>query len=189
MNSSSFVVPRPKIYHFIPWNSNKSIGKSYNEMMSLIGSNDWACFLDGDAVHTSSFFGFRIEEVVEKNQQYSMFTCYTNRVACKYQVAPNSSWVNNDQSYHRQLGEKLWDLNKTNVIDITNNSELSGVLIVLKKSMWEKVGGFKEDKMLSIDNDMHRKVRDFKGRVGLMTGLYVQHWYRGGDINNKKHLL
>lgn len=184
-----FVVPNSKVYHFIPWNSQKNIGKSYNDMMSLVGPNDWVCFLDGDAVHTTHHFGFKIEEVIKYNPTYSMFTCYTNRVACKYQVAPNVNWGNNDQSYHRTVGENLWNSNKTDVIDITNNPELSGVLILLKKSAWEKVGGFKENKMLTVDNDMHVKIRNAGLRVGLMKGIYVQHWYRGGDINNKKHLL
>jgi GT2 family glycosyltransferase len=67
--------------------------------------------------------------------------------------------------------------------------ELSGVLIVIKKSIWEKVGGFKEDKMLTIDNDIHRKIRISGGLVGLMKGIYVQHWYRGGIKENRQHLL
>ena len=85
-----------KVYHLIPWDSTKNIGKSYNQMMSLIDDNDWACFLDGDAVHTSPYFGKRIEDVINSNPTYSFFTCYTNRVACKYQVAPGSDWNSND---------------------------------------------------------------------------------------------
>ena len=189
MSKNTFIVPKFKIYHFIPWNSDKNIGKSYNEIMSIIGSNDWVCFLDGDAVHTTHFFGSRIEEVIQNNPSYSMFTCYTNRVGCKYQIAPNVHWGNNDQSYHRTIGENLWNTNKTSVMDITKNGELSGVLILIKKSMWEKVGGFKEEKMLTIDNDMHKRVRNAGGKVGLMKGIYVQHWYRGGDMANKKHLV
>ena len=52
----------PKIYHFIPWNSDKKIGVSYNQSMKMISDVDWACFIDGDAVHTTSYFGKRIEE-------------------------------------------------------------------------------------------------------------------------------
>lgn len=189
MEEIKFYTPKSKIYHFIPWNSDKNIGKSYNEMMSLIDDNDWGCFLDGDAVHTTHFFGRYIEEVVKSNPEYSLFTCYTNRVNCPWQIAPNVSWGSNDNSYHRTIGSDLWEKNKTKVIDITNYSPLSGVMILINKRSWEMVGGFKEDKMLSVDNDIHIKFRNAGLKVGLMSGIYLHHWYRGGDKNNKKHLV
>jgi len=188
MDENTFLIPNPKVYHFIPWNSDKNIGKSYNEMMHLIDSNDWGCFIDGDAVHTTHYFGSRIEQTIKKNPEYSLFTCYTNRIGCKYQIAPNTNWIINDQAYHREIGEKLWSENGTLVLDITKNSPMSGVMILLKKSMWERVGGFKEEKMLSVDNDIHMKVKNANGKVGLMKGIYLQHWYRGGNIGDIKHL-
>ena len=188
MTKIAFVIPKYKIFHSIPWNSNKNIGKSYNETMNLVGTNDWICFLDGDAVHTTSFFGIRIEETVAKNPQYSLFTCYTNRIGCQYQIAPNVDKNTNDQEYHRNFGENMWNKFNTEVMDVTKQSPMSGVLLLVKKSSWESVGGFKEEKMLSVDNDIHIKFTKHGFKSGLMKGIYVQHWYRGGDINNKKHL-
>jgi GT2 family glycosyltransferase len=189
MSNVLFSVPKFKIFHSIPWNSEKNIGKSYNEMMSLVGSDDWVCFLDGDAVHTTPFFGVRIEEVVKKNGDYSLFTCYTNRIGCPYQIAPNVDQKNNDQQYHRNFGEKMWNNFGAEVIDVTKQSPMSGVLLLVKKSSWESVGGFKEEKMLSVDNDIHIKFTNNGFKSGLMKGIYVQHWYRGGNVNDKKHLL
>lgn len=188
MSNSVFIVPKFKVYHCIPWNSEKLIGKSYNQFMNLISGNDWCCFLDGDAVHTSSFFGKRIESVIENNPDYSLLTCYTNRIGCPYQIAPNVDKKTNDQSYHRNFGENLWNSFGTQVVDITKNQLLSGVLILIKKSMWEEVGGFKESGMLTVDNDIHEKFKKNNLKVGLMKGIYVQHWYRGGNINDTKHL-
>lgn len=182
-------IPKFKVIHFIPWNTDKNIGKSYNQCMTMVGSKDWGCFVDGDAIHTTTYFGSRIENVIESNPTYSLFTCYTNRIGCPYQIAPGSDWNSNDMGYHRTLGENLWNKFNTQVIDITNNGEMSGVLILIKKSIWEQVGGFKEEKMLTVDNDIHRKVRSIGGKVGLMKGIYLQHWYRGGNINDKRHLL
>lgn len=189
MSNNTFIVPKYKIYHVIPWDSGKNIGRSYNQTMSLIKSDDWVCFLDGDAVHTTHFFGSRIESVIDNNPSFSLLTCYTNRIGCPWQIAPNVNGLSNDQKYHREFGEKIWEINKTNVIDVTNNSPLSGVMILIKKSSWEKVGGFKEEKMLSIDNDIHYKFKNAGLKVGLMTGIYVQHWYRGGNQQDRKHLL
>jgi len=189
MIENQFYIPKSKVFHFIPWNSNKNIGKSYNEMMSLIDDDDWACFLDGDAVHTTSFFGKRIEDVIESNPEYTLFTSYTNRIGQPYQLAPKINQETNDQRYHREVGDVLWNQNKTKVIDITNNQPLSGVVILIKKSSWVKVGGFKEDKMLGVDNDIHYKFQRQKMKIGLMSGIYVQHWYRGGNKKDISHLI
>lgn len=189
MSNNTFIIPKFRIFHVIPWNSEKNIGKSYNETMSIVKSNDWVCFIDGDAVHTSHFFGSRIEEVVNTNPSYSLFTCYTNRIGCDYQIAPGVDSKSNDQEYHRNFGEHLWKLNGTKVIDITNKSPMSGVLLLIKKSSWEKVGGFKEEKMLTVDNDIHIKFTKAGFKSALMKGIYVQHWYRGENPNNKSHLL
>jgi len=189
MEKKTFTVPKPRVFHVIPWNSEKKIGKSYNEIMNLIDDNDWCCFLDGDAVHTTPFFGKYIEEVIQSNPEYSLLTCYTNRIGCFYQLAPNVNKSSNDQKYHREFGEKLWNTNKTNVLDITDKTLLSGVIILIKKSSWERVGGFKEIGMLGVDNDIHLRFKNAGLKVGLMRGIYVQHWYRGGNMNDKKHLL
>lgn len=184
-----YIKPKPKIFHVIPWNSNKNIGVSYNETMNLIGSEDWVCFLDGDAVHTSPFFGKRIEECINNNPEYSLLTCYTNRIGFPPQIAPGVNQKTNDQKYHRDFGENMWNKYGTSVLDVTDYKYISGVLLLLCKDIWEKVGGFKENGMLSVDNNIHMKVRNFGGKVGLMKGIYVQHWYRGGNQSDKSHLL
>jgi hypothetical protein len=178
-----------RVFHSIPWNSSKNIGVYYNSFMKLLEKDDWACFLDGDAIHTTTYFGRNIEDTILDNPKFSLFTCYTNRIGCRYQIAPNVDQKNNDQAYHREFGEKIWNANKTKVLDITNSGLLSGVLILIKKEFWCKVGGFKDGGMLGVDNDIHKKVRDAKLAVGLMSGVYVQHWYRGGNAKYKDHLI
>ena len=184
-----FTIPKFTIHNYIPWDSNKNIGVSYNKILNLVDEDDWVCFLDGDAVHTSPFFGVRLEEVIVNNSDYSMFTCVTNRIGCPYQIAQGVNQISDDQKYHREFGEKIWNSYKTQVVDITKLQLLSGVLILIQKKAWSKVGGFKETGMLGVDNDIHTKFKNFGFKVGLMKGIYVQHWYRGGNINNKKHLL
>lgn len=34
-----------KIFHSIPWNSEKNIGVYYNDFMSLLDKDDWLVFL------------------------------------------------------------------------------------------------------------------------------------------------
>ena len=184
----NFTIPKFSVHHYIPWDSNKNIGVSYNKILNLVDDDDWVCFLDGDAVHTSSFFGKRIEDVIVNNSNFSMFTCVTNRIGCPYQIAQGVNQLTDDQRYHRDFGENTWNAHKTIVLDITNLQLLSGVLILINKKAWQKVGGFKETGMLGVDNDIHVKFKNAGLRVGLMKGIYVQHWYRGGNIKNINHL-
>lgn len=188
MSNQIFKKPKSKIFHIIPWDSNKNIGDSYNNSMSNVGSKDWVCFLDGDAVHTTTFFGKYIEDVINDNPEYDLFTCYTNRIGFPPQIAPGVDKKTNDQKYHRDFGTQMWEKYGTNVKDVTKLNFISGVILLIRKDTWEKVGGFKSSKMLGVDNDIHMKVRKYGGKVGLMEGIYVQHWYRGGDKNYTKHL-
>jgi GT2 family glycosyltransferase len=189
MIEKNFVKPKHTVYHVIPWNSDKLIGKSYNQTMSLINDDDWVCFLDGDAVHTSPFFGKRIEDVIDNNPDYFLFTSYTNRIGNMYQIPTNVDKKNNDQGYHRQIGDELWEKFGTTALDVTSYTPLSGVIILIKKKYWSLVGGFSEVGMLGVDNDIHIKFKNNGYKVGLMRGIYVQYWYRGGNASDKSHLL
>ncbi len=185
----NIIVPSFNVQYSIPWNSKtNSIGKYLNRLMLNIDNNDWMCFIDGDAIHTTTWFGKRIEETIKYNSEYDIFTCYTNRSICPNQVAPGSNWIDNDMLNHRELGESLWNLNKTKVIDITQGHNISGFLILIKKETWSKVNGYNESKMLGIDWDMHERIRENGLKLGVMTGVYVYHWYRNGDRYNSQHL-
>ena len=54
-------------------------------------------------------------------------------------------------------------------------------------------GGFNEKGMLGIDNEFYFKALSQNKLIYRMDGVYVYHWYRGGDfsrsIESKKHLL
>jgi hypothetical protein len=44
MTENTFIKPKGRVFHMIPWNSDKNIGKSYNESMSMVKTNDWIVF-------------------------------------------------------------------------------------------------------------------------------------------------
>jgi hypothetical protein len=73
------------IYYLIPYNTDKNIGIYYNEAMELLpNDNDWMVFVDGDTIFTTADYGSLIKDVIQDNPDYDMFTCYTNRVGCKW---------------------------------------------------------------------------------------------------------
>ena len=181
------------IYYSSPYTTDKNIGKFYNQFLEILPSNeDWACFIDGDTLFTTYDYGYLIEKVVAENPSVDCFTAYTNRVACEWQIAPNVDKETDDIKYHRKFGEDLKSSYRTSVMDVTDkprNSVLSGFFILLKKQSWIDIGRFKETGMLGVDNDLHWKLQDCGKKLMLMQGLYLYHWYRGGDRSYKKHLI
>lgn len=180
------------IHYIIPWNSEKNIGKSYNSSMELVSDEDYICFIDADACFTTHFFGKQLEDIVEKYPESGFFTCYTNRVGCPWQIYGDSK--SNDISYHREVGKNLYDNfydSVTQIVDPVN--ALSGVLILISKKLWMDIGGFEEKGMLGIDNEFYFKAISQNKIIYRMDGVYVYHWYRGGDfsrsIESKRHLL
>jgi GT2 family glycosyltransferase len=181
------------IYYSVPYSTDKNLGKYYNDFMKLLpNEDDYACFVDGDTIFTTANYGHIIEQVVKENPEVGCFTCYTNRIGCKWQILPGVDTDTNDIKYHRDLGRNIQTIFGTICEDVTNVKKgevMSGLLILLKKSTWIKIGGFKEDGMLGIDNDLHWKLQKYNEKIYIMKGIYLYHWYRWPNPKNKDHLL
>lgn len=179
------------IRYVIPWDSDKNIGKCYNRECALLeDDNDFVCFVDGDTRFTTPNYGKQIEDIVAKYPECGLFTAMTNRIGCLWQRI--GEWDNDSDKYHTEFGNlvmrNFYD-QVQDVSDVPRGEVMGGVMILIRKSTWKKLGGFKETGMLGIDNDIHWKAMDKKEKVYLMKGVYLYHWYRGGDMNNKQHLL
>jgi hypothetical protein len=65
--------------------------------------------------------------------------------------------------------------------------------MLISKKVWSDIGGFKEDDMLGVDNEFYFKALSQNKIIYRMNGVYLYHWYRGGDMSrnlqSKKHLL
>lgn len=179
------------IYYFTPYSLEKDLGKCYNDMMELLpNDDDYACFTDGDAMFTSHDFGHQIQRYTEVYPDCPLFTAMTNRVGTDYQCVKDA-WDENNISYHWKFGTALRKSpTKTAIEDITLSTPISGVLILIRKKEWKEVGGFQSGKgMLGIDNSIHYKMRDAGYPIYLMKGVYILHYYRDGQQQNKQHLL
>jgi len=186
-----------KIFYTTPYDVNKNIGRYYNEFMSMLPSDeDFACFVDGDTIFTTPDYGHAIHEVISSYPKVGCFTCYTNRVGFSAQIAPGVDIESNDIAYHRKFGRKVFDTYGTQCKDITlikspvnKQIYMSGVMIVLQKKVWKKIGGFHEDKILGIDNYLHKAIMNADERIYLMQGIYIYHWYRWPNSKDKSHLI
>lgn len=175
------------IDYIIPWRTDKNLGKAYNEALKFT-KKKWVCFLDRDAMFTTAFYGKQIEEIVTKYPKIGLFTCHTNRVNCRWQIPVGIDKETNDMAYHFKNGAEIEEQNYGLVEDKTTGAPMSGVMMVVNKEVWSRVGGFREDKMLGIDNDFHMKLRRQLGKLYLMKGVYVYHWYRNNNKQSNQHL-
>ena len=189
------------IYTFIayaPKEHDKDVAWICNHYMSLLpNDDDWACFIDHDAVFTTKTWYHQLNDIIKKNPEYSCFTGMTNMVYASWQI-PKGLENNHDIIYHRGIGAKLEEENYGQVIDVTDCSEslllpqpvapprnrapLSDVVLLYKKSAWKEVPFrrfYKQENMImyGVDNMLHLDLKKKGHKVGLMTGIYLYHWH------------
>jgi GT2 family glycosyltransferase len=178
-----------RVHYPHPWSRGKNIGEYYNYFMKMLPDGDWACFVDGDAMFTTTFYGNQIEDIIDKYPECELFTARANRIGCIWQRY--GSWASNDMEEHRKVGKELFDTEYDHILDVSDVPRLKvlgGVLILISKACWKRLGGFVEQGMLGVDNDIHWKAMDAGEKVYMMTGVYLFHWYRGGKMHDKSHL-
>ena len=179
------------IYYTVPYDSNKNIGEYYNNFVDIVpNDNDYICFIDADTIFTIPNYGHVIESAIKSYPDVDCFTCYTNRVNCKWQVPDGCDISTDDYKYHRNFGEKLFENYGSECIDMTKSQLFSGMFFIIKKSSWIKIGGAISKGMLGIDNNIQQKLINNGMKLYLIKGLYVFHWHRGScNNNNINHLI
>lgn len=197
------------IYTHIPYapsDKKLDLGWAYNNFMERIGIDDWACFLDHDAMFTTRDWYVQLESIVKQNGDSGCFTAMTNRVGNPMQLPDydfenwgkaadrktfhleklSSEYSNHDIKLHRTIGKQLFEKHGLQVSNLSLEFPMSGVLILVSKRTWKKVrfaNGF-----LGVDNQFHTDCVLQGLPVYLMNGVYVYHWYRGdNDISHLGH--
>lgn len=170
------------IHTYIPYapsSIDKNIGAVYNQFMAMISDEDWACFLDHDAMFTTLNWYKQLEEIVNdlpsSCQGAGLLTACTNRIGNPEQVVQGIEPQNHDIYYHRKLG-------KQRQVDYGNSLRecetlISGVVILISKEVWKQTKGF-SDGFLGVDKDIDNKIRELGYKAYIMDGVYCYHWYR-----------
>ena len=179
---------------FIAYAQGRDLAWTYNEYMGGLPEDDWACFIDHDAMFTTADWYPQMEAIIKANPEYSCFTVTTNRAYASWQIPEGVNGINHDIKYHREVGQSLQSANGARVNDVTGCADLpappetspfSGVVILYKKSAWKQVPfrAMQQGRLTGIDNLLHIDLRDKGFKVGLMTGIYVYHWHRADGVN------
>jgi len=197
------------IYYSVPYTNDKNIGKYYNSFVDLLPNDeDWVCFIDADTIFLTPNYGHLIEEAIKYNTNFSVFTCFTNRIGNPKQSVHNLDMKLNCEEYeqyrkiyngdkideHRKIAKEIQDKYGSKVIDMDEflsntygDALLSGVMIMAQKKTIKDTP-FKEEGMLGVDNSFHKDLQAKGLKIGLMKGLYIYHWHRGGK-NTTHHLI
>lgn len=160
----------------IAYDLERNLGRAYNATMERLRPDDWAVFLDHDAMWTTPDWYRQIVSAIEDNPRAGLFAAVTNRIGRKSQIAPGCP-TGHDMLAHCAFGREQRDRFGADARDITAGSPVSGVVMCLSRATWEAMGRFK-DGFFGVDNQCHRDVRRTGLRVYLLPGLYVYHVYR-----------
>ena len=164
----------------IPYVPNGKIGKAYNDAMKLV--SDWVLFIDHDILLGLNPYWYEIcnNAIAKIGYQGGWFTCFTNRIGCSLQKAPNIDQASNDIKYHQKYAQNLYRNNRGKISDVTDVVEkrFSGMFILTHKKAWQDAGGFPEDiGFFGVDCDYYSRLKKAGYRTYVMKDLYVYHAY------------
>lgn len=172
---------RPMIYTFIPYSEERppKLGDVYNKFMELLPKNDdWACMVDHDVMFTRKNWFHQLNDIIKKYPEYDCFVAKTNRIGCPWQKI-NDLENSDDIKEHKKLGKKIQGKYYDGVVDVTNIFPFSGFMMLVKKKAWKKVKFTNgKDGMAGVDNNFHKELKKARFKIGLMTGVYLYHWYK-----------
>lgn len=174
------------IYYFTPYDTQGGYGRACNECCQMVPQGAWICILDGDTMFMGEKYGHQIEQIIQKYPDVALFTCVTNRIGNRAQQEPGMMDITSIP-HHRIKAQQLQRDHWADIRYLKN--VISGHLMLFNKDTWAAVGGFKEQGILGVDNDFSRKILHRGGKIALMMGVYLLHYYRMNEgITYKAHL-
>lgn len=166
------------IHTMVPFRADMNYGKALNEAMGMIPEGDWLAALDHDAMFTTRLWHAQIEEAIAAAPDAGLLTGVANRIGPPWQRAGHPD--NHDVAYHRKLGADRARTHRA-LLDVTDTKGIGGVLMVLSKATWKRIGGF-VDGLNCVDHAAHFAVAAAGLKVYVLEHLYLYHWRRAnGD--------
>lgn len=157
----------------IPFSLERNLGAAYNAEMARLHDDDWAVFIDHDAIVGLTRDWFRVvAEAVAFLPQAGAFVAVTNRIDAVWQRAAEVDPNNHDIGYHTAAA--LARLTQRTLLDITETKGFGGVCFAVSKTAWRAAGGF-ADGLLCVDHSLHFGLQRAGKRVYLLEALYVYH--------------
>lgn len=178
------------VWHSTPADSGKNIGRAYNEFCGIVPNDeDWICLRDGDSMFILSDWQEQIEAALELHgDKYQLFGCVTNRLSTTNQRPFPEDF--NDPSVLKAKERAVFCHDNKYTVVTPHDKPVAGLFMLFQKKTWKK-NPFNEN-TISADTDFGYAILNNGGKIGLMQGLYLFHYYRFHHPNPtqyKKHLL
>lgn len=161
-----------------PYCPNKNLGKAINAYCEQVW-DDYIGIRDGDSLFLDPFWGHRILECINRYPDVDVFGVMTNRLGVLDQLYDRTISDNSDILYHQAIAKNLWAKHGSYCSPAENNF-VAGVAMVFKRSAWHKHRF--QDKIFTppatFDMDFCKRVAADGGKVMVMRGVYVFHYYR-----------
>ncbi|WP_354672518.1 glycosyltransferase [Vibrio metschnikovii] len=174
---------KPKQPHvfiaYAPKSYGMNLGRCYNEYMERLGDDEYALFIDHDAMFTNNSWRDVVSSAYSEHaEETALFISRTNRINNPYQRL-NLLENNHNLFDHDVFATNLAKKYGKSVVDCAKLPSSSGVIIMLSKKTWLKhkfTDGF-----LKVDNNIHLSHRNAGDPVYIMQGLHVYHFYRADN--------
>lgn len=168
---------------YAPESYGQNLGRAYNDYMNRLGPDDYAVFIDHDAMLAGNRAPQLLRELAEEaGDAPVLFAARTNRIFCAYQRLTQFADVH-ELDVHDEVAGRLHEMGEGTVRDVTPLPPISGLVMMLSKKTWERAPFI--DGFLRVDNAMHENLRDAGGKICLPDNLYAYHFYRAdGDSSH-----
>jgi GT2 family glycosyltransferase len=171
----------------IPYRKDKNLGLAYNEIFRN-STEEVFCFRDGDTLFLTPDYGNILDEYHALFPE-AVLVCYINRASPLSVGQLFGERLSNDPNIlnHIQIAERV----KKRLYQVTEvDRDISGTLMVIPRSVWEKHPFSEDGNCLGVDTEFNRRIRKAGVKILRMDGLYLFHTYRlKNGIYDKKHLL
>jgi len=151
--------------------------------------NQWICLTDQDTLKFPTFADNLRQIILNSGvTENDLLGCMTNRLRPTNPAVINELYDEADINVHFNKADALWYEYGT---DIFKADLVAGCCMVFHKSLWEKVGGFNEDKIF-FDKYFSKSVIENGGNCYIAKGLYIFHLYRWGSaspVDSVEHLI
>lgn len=178
------------IHFTTPFRADKNLGKAYNDAMAFIPDGDHNCMRDIDTLFLTPDQPVIIEQYVNEYPN-AVLTCFTNRLSqlSRPQLLGEIVSEESDIREHIRLAELQAEKYRVSKMATEIHRDISGMLMVVPKSVWQKVPFPEEGKCLGVDTYWGRKIREEYIQILRMDAIYIFHTYRmSKGIHDKSHL-
>jgi hypothetical protein len=162
-----------RIWYLSPYAKDLNIGSEYNEQIAHIPKDDYVVILDQDVMFLHPKTKAQIQDIVNENKDYDLIGCMLSRIGSGNQCPGGK--MSNDPNVlnHYRIAEELHDT-KYGLVS-PRRSGIAGAFMCFPKRTWDKVK-FQENSIY-FDTQFSKEVLKW-GKIGLMEGVYLLHYYR-----------